>query len=155
MDAKVTWDGDLRFTGVAESGYAVKMDSQSGPESGVGPVEMTVLALGGCTAMDVISILAKKRQQVSEFHVAVHAERATDYPKVITSAELEYVVAGQGIEEASLLRAIELSAKQYCPVYAMLRRAFPIVLKYSILETSGTGGKRLVKAAEFPQSLLD
>lgn len=155
MDAKVTWDGDLRFTGTANSGYAVKMDSKSGPESGVGPVEMTVMALGGCTAMDVISILTKKRQQVSDFYVAVHAERATDYPKVITRAELEYVVAGEAIEESSLLRAIELSAKQYCPVYAMLKKAFPIVLKYSILESDGSGGKRLVKQAEFPQSLLD
>src|SRR5512143_2062337 len=115
MDAKVTWQEGMKFVGVADSGYAVKMDSQSGPESGVGPVELTLIALGGCTAMDVISILTKKREQVSKFHVMLHADRATDYPKVITKAMVEYVIEGRAVDEASLLRAIELSLQRYCP----------------------------------------
>ncbi len=149
MDAKVTWEKGLTFVGVADSGYAVRMDSKSGPESGVGPVEMTALALAGCTAMDVISILTKKRQQVSSFHVQVHARRAAEYPKVITHAELEYVVCGHQVDEAALRSAIKLSVEQYCPVHAMLAKAFPIDLSYSILENDGAGAQRLVKHGRY------
>ncbi len=134
MDAKVTWDRDLHFLGTADSGFVVPMDSQAGPQTGVGPVEMTAIALGGCTAMDVISILRKKQKRVTAFEVRVHAERSGDYPKVITKATLEYVVVGRKVDETSVRRAIELSVKQYCPVHAMLSKAFPILLKYSIFE---------------------
>ncbi len=149
MDATVTWDQDLRFLGVADSGYVVPMDSQSSPQTGVGPVEMTAIALGGCTAMDVISILRKKKKTVSAFEVRVHAERSSGYPKVITKATLEYVVIGHGIDEASVRRAIELSVKQYCPVHAMLSRAFPIQLKYSIFEGENKENSRLVKQGTY------
>ncbi len=145
MDAVVTWDHDLRFLGVADSGYVVPMDSRSGPETGAGPVEMTAIALGGCTAMDVISILKKKQKKVSAFEVRVHADRTGDYPKVITKATLEYVVTGHDIDEASVRRAIELSVKQYCPVHAMLSKAFPIQLHYSIFEGDHKETARFVK----------
>jgi putative redox protein len=145
VDAKVSWERDQVFVGLAESGFPIKMSSPSGPESGAGPVEVTAMALAACTAMDVISILQKKKERVEAFYVAIHAERAASYPKVITSAELEYVVTGRGIREASVRRAIELSVKQYCPVHAMLSRAFPISLKYSILEGDREGAGQLVK----------
>lgn len=145
MDAKVTWDKDRRFVGLADSGFPVRMSSPSGPDVGVGPVELTLMALAACTAMDVISILLKKQEEVAEFHVQAHAERATSYPKVITGAVLEYVVTGKAIREASLRRAIELSVEQYCPVHAMLSKAFPIQLRYSILESSGSGAPTVVK----------
>ncbi len=144
MDVKVTWDQDLAFVGVAESGFPVKLSSPSGPDTGAGPVEVTVMALAACTAMDVISILQKKREQVEAFHVSVHADRAASYPKVITSAEMEYVITGRGIRELAVRRAIELSVKQYCPVHAMLSKAFPIELKYSILEGDSQGNSRLI-----------
>jgi putative redox protein len=145
MDAKVTWDKDLRFVGFADSGFPVRMSSPSGPDAGVGPVELTLIALAACTAMDVISILLKKQEAVVEFHVQAHAERATSYPKVITGAVLEYVVTGKAIREASLRRAIRLSVEQYCPVHAMLSRAFPIELRYSLLESAGSGPPVVVK----------
>jgi putative redox protein len=145
VDAKVTWDKDLRFVGLADSGFPVRMSSPSGPEVGVGPVELTLMALAACTAMDVISILVKKQEDVSEFHVQAHAERATSYPTVITGAILEYVVTGKAIREASLRRAIELSVEQYCPVHAMLSKAFPIELRYSIWESAGSGPPVVVK----------
>ncbi|HEY5983306.1 MAG TPA: OsmC family protein [Anaerolineales bacterium] len=135
MDANVTWQKGLEFVGVADSGFPVKMASSSGPDSGAGPVELTAMALAGCTAMDVISILQKKQEHVDAFRVHVHAERSSTYPKVITGAVLEYVVTGRKIRESSLRRAIELSVKQYCPVHAMLAKAFPIDLHYSIYET--------------------
>src|SRR5512140_476671 len=100
MDANVKWQSDLQFIGTADSGFEVRMDSHPGPDTGASPVEMVIMALAGCTAMDVISILGKQRQEVTAFDVKVHAERTSDYPRVITSAVLEYIVVGHGIQEA-------------------------------------------------------
>jgi putative redox protein len=149
MEAKVSWEKDLIFTGTADSGYPVKLDSESSPETGVGPVELVAIALAGCTAMDVISILAKKQEKVTNFDVKVRAERAPDYPQVISHASLEYVVTGANINEASVLRAIDLSIKKYCPVHAMLEKAFPIELHYSIYEDKGQGKQSLVKQGTY------
>jgi len=145
MDAKVSWERELQFTGMAGSGFPVQMDSHPSAETGVSPVEMVALALAGCTAMDVISILQKQRQDVISFEVLIHAERAADYPKVITSAVLDYVVLGHGVQETALLTAIDRSVKKYCPVHAMLKSAFPIELRYSIHEDAGNGVRSLVK----------
>jgi putative redox protein len=145
MDVKVSWEKELQFTGLAGSGFPVKMDSHPSPETGVSPVEMVALALAACTAMDVISILGKQKQDVTAFDVEVHADRATEYPKVITHAILEYVVVGHNIQEAALRTAIDLSVKKYCPVHAMLKQAFPIGLHYSIFERAADGHQSLVK----------
>ncbi len=149
MEAKVTWQKELAFLGTSDSGYPVKLNNPSGPESGTSPVQMVAIALAGCTAMDVISILTKKRQDVTHFEVQVHAERAADHPKVITQAQLEYVVSGHALEEAAVLRAIELSLSKYCSVHAMLSKVFPIEVRYSIYEDEGNGQARLVKQAPF------
>ena len=149
MDAKVTWDRDLQFVGLADSGYPIKLDSKSGPDTGAGPVELTAIALAGCTAMDVISILNKKHKRVTHFEVRVHADRSSDYPKVITQAALEYVIIGHDVDEASVRRAIELSVKQYCPVHAMLKKAFPIALNYSIYEGDARGTPQLLKQGTY------
>ena len=134
MNAKVTWQKELQFVGMADSGFPVKLDSHSSPETGVGPVEMLAIALAGCTAMDVISILVKKKMDVTSFEVKVNADRAADPPKRITKAVLEYVVRGRGVDEASVRRAIELSVTKYCAVHATLKDSFPIALTYSIYE---------------------
>ena len=144
MNAKVTWQKELQFIGVADSGFPVKMDSHSGPETGVSPVEMVAIALAGCTAMDVISILEKKQIQVTGFEVKVDAARAAEHPKRFIKAVLEYVVRGHNVEEAALRRAIELSVTKYCSVHAMLKDSFPIALTYSIYE-----GDQLVKTGTF------
>jgi putative redox protein len=155
MDAKVTWDKDLSFIGLAQSGFPIRLSSPSGPDAGAGPVEVTLMALAACTAMDVISILQKKKETVTAFEVRAHAERAESYPTVITSAELEYVVTGSGLREEALLRAIELSVKQYCPVHAMLSKAFPIELRYTILEAEAGAGARIVRQGKCPRFLSD
>ena len=145
MDAKVSWEKDLQFTGIANSGFEVHMDSHPTAGTGASPVEMVAMALAGCTAMDVISILGKQKQQVTAFDVKVHAERATDYPKVITSAVLEYVVVGHDVQEAALRTAIDRSIRKYCPVHAMLKKAFPIDARYSIFELGQDGTLILVR----------
>jgi putative redox protein len=148
MDAKVNWKGNLAFEGVADSGKAIMMDSASDPAQrlGPGPMELVVLSMAGCTAMDVISILTKKKQDVTAFEVRVHADRAEDYPKVYTRAEIEYQVTGHGLDEADVLRAIELSIQKYCPVHAMLSQAFPISQRYIIFEEDEGQGARRVAA---------
>ncbi len=149
MDANVKWEKDLQFTGTGDSGFAVRMDSHPSAEAGASPVEMVAMALAGCTAMDVISILRKQKQDVSAFDVKVHAERAADYPRVITSAILEYVVVGHGVAETALVTAIDRSLQKYCPVHAMLRKAFPIETRYSIFEVGADGRPSLVKEGAY------
>ncbi len=151
MDAKVSWEKELRFTGVADSGFKIRMDSHAGPDTGASPVEMVAIALAGCTAMDVVSILGKQRQDVTAMDVKVHAERTTDYPRVITSAVLEYVVVGHGVQESAVRTAIDRSIQKYCPVHAMLKKAFPIAIHYSIFEDGPEGNQSLVKEGEYAE----
>jgi len=148
VDAKVTWGGKLAFNGTTESGFSVALDgkaSAGGEENGFQPMELMAISLAGCTAMDVISILRKKRQDITDFDVQVHAERASEHPKVFTSATIDYQVVGHEIDEAAVIRAIELSATRYCPAQAMLGQVMAIELKYHIYKDDGDGQKTLVK----------
>ncbi len=137
MEASVTWNGGMSFTGVADSGFAVELDtdpSVGGNDNGVRPLELMALSLIGCTAMDVISIMRIKRENVTRFEVKTHIERSPNHPKVFTSAVIEYIFYGHGIKSESAARAIELSEQVYCPAQAMLKQIMPIELKYTILE---------------------
>lgn len=147
MKAKVSWHEGMMFTGIADSGFPVRMDAVKavgGNGSGIGPMEMIALGLAGCTAMDVISILQKKRQDVTHFEVKIDAPRSAEHPKVFTNAVITYILAGHDIEEDALLRSIELAATKYCPAQAMLEQVFPIDLCYEIYEVEDGGEKRLV-----------
>lgn len=137
MQAHVDWKGRLTFTGTADSGFEVPLGSYpevGGDDDGFRPMELIALGLAGCTAMDVISILTKKRQEVLDFQVKVEAKRADQHPKVFTEAVIEYHLAGKDISESAVTRAMELSAESYCPAHAMLGKVFPIALKYVIYE---------------------
>lgn len=137
MDASVTWNGGMSFTGSADTGYNLTLDaapSVGGSNGGFRPMELMALSLIGCTAMDVISIMQKKRQNVTRFEVKTHLEQAEGHPKVFTGAVIEYIFHGQGIDPAAAARAIELSEKNYCPAQAMLKQVMPIELKYTIIE---------------------
>jgi len=147
MKATAQWKEDMTFVGMPDSGFPVQMDADSslgGTNQGIRPMEMVALGLAGCTGMDVISILRKKRQQVAHFEVRINAPRSHDYPKVFTSAQITFVVAGKNVEEAAVLRAIELSVTKYCPVHFMLAQAFPMELQYEIYEAEPDGTRRLV-----------
>ena len=133
------------FVGAGDSsGFPVQMDTDSGTDNGARPMELIALGLAGCTAMDVISILQKKRQNITRFDVEVDAPRAEEHPKVFTSAVITYVVTGSNVEENALLRAIELSATRYCPAQSMLGQVFPIELHYEIYEDEADGERRLI-----------
>jgi putative redox protein len=148
MEAKVTWHEGLSFTGAAESGFQVALGSDpavGGKNDGFRPMELIAVGLAGCTAMDVISILTKKRQAVVDFEVQVHAERAAEHPKVFTRSVIEYFVTGHNLDEAALVRALELSATRYCPAQAMLGQVMPIELKYNLFEGASADERSLVK----------
>jgi len=147
MNAKVNWKGKLSFTGTADTGFEVPLGANpavGGDNDGFRPMELMVVSLAGCTAMDVISILQKKRQEVTGFRVEVDAGRADEHPKVITKAVIEYHVTGKDVDEKAVVRAIELSATRYCPAQAMLAKVFPMELKYIVYGEDGepvTSGK--------------
>jgi putative redox protein len=155
MEAKVTWQRRLSFTGSANSGFQLPLGTTpdvGGDNDGFQPMELVAIGLAGCTAMDVISILQKKRQAVTAFEVQVHAARASEHPKVFTQATIEYVISGHGVDEAAVLRSIELSATRYCPAQAMFSKVFPIELIYSIYEDQGAGERKLVKSGSYTPS---
>jgi len=148
MDVKVIWDHGLSFAGTAETGFSVALGASAsvgGNDDGFRPMELIATGLAGCTAMDVISILQKKRQDVVSFEVRVHTEQAADYPKVFTSAVIEYIIKGHNVDEEAVRRSMELSAVRYCPAQAMFAKIMPIQLKYSIFEVENDGENRLVK----------
>ena len=149
MEAKVDWKGRLTFTGTADSGFSVPLGAKAavgGDDDGFRPMELIALGLAGCTAMDVMSILRKKRQDVTDFEVQVHVERAQEHPKVFTEAEIEYFITGHGVDESAVLRAIELSSNRYCPAQAMFNRVMTIELKYHIFDDEGAGKRSEIKS---------
>ena len=157
MKATVQWKENMTFLGMPDSGFPVQMDADSsfgGTNQGVRPMEMIALGLASCTGMDVISILRKKRQQVSQFEVRVNAPRSADHPKVFIRAHLTYIVTGTNVEEAALLRSIELSMTKYCPVQVMLSQAFPMELHYEIYEDELDGGRRLTSQGIWEESSM-
>ena len=149
MEAKVDWKGRLTFTGTADSGFSVPLGAKAavgGDDDGFRPMELIALGLAGCTAMDVMSILRKKRQDVTDFEVQVHVERAQEHPKVFTEAEIEYFITGHGVDETAVLRAIGLSANRYCPAQAMFNQVMTIELKYHIFDDEGAGKRSEIKS---------
>lgn len=139
MNAKVTWGGRLTFNGTASTGFTVPLGadpSVGGDNDGFRPMEMFAIGIAGCTAMDVISILLKKRQDVTDFEVYVQAEQALDHPRVFTDIQIEYIVTGHNVNEKALKRAIELSETKYCPAQGMLAKVVPITSTYLIREAS-------------------
>ena len=137
MDAVVKLDQGMRFTGSADTGFEVVMDSAKsvgGDNSGPRPMELILIGLCGCTAMDVISILHKKRQLVSKLVVKAHADRTDTHPMVFTDIALEYIVTGQNVDPKAVERSIQLSADRYCPAQAMLGQVANMTTSYVIVE---------------------
>ena len=137
MDGKVVWKSGLSFAGLTGSGFTVPMDASAdhgGANEGPRPMELVLLSLGGCTAMDVISILQKKRQEVTNFEILLHADRSSEHPKVFTDITVEFVVTGHNLDEEAVRRAVELSETKYCSVNAMLSKSAPIHSKVTVKE---------------------
>ena len=138
VEAKAVWKQALSFTGsAAGSGFSLPMGASAeggGNDDGFRPMELLAVGLAGCTAMDVISILEKKQQDVTAFEVRVQAERAETHPRIFTTMLIEYVVTGHAIEAKAVERAVELSTTKYCSAAAMLGKAAKLEHKITILE---------------------
>ncbi len=138
MDAKVVWSAGLSFTGSADTGFEIPLGAHpdvGGDNDGLRPMELLAIGVAGCTAMDVISILTKKRQKVTAFEVSISAQQSAEHPKVFTQMNIHYAVQGEAIDPKSVERAIELSETKYCPAQAMFNQFLPIESRYTIEES--------------------
>lgn len=136
MQTKVVWNRNMRFTGNTPSSFSISMDASQdhgGENQGPRPMELVLVALGGCTGMDVISILNKMKEKVESFEMNISAERAQDHPKVYTKVHIEYVFKGEDLKEENIKKAIELSQTKYCSVSAILRGTAKVTYSWKIL----------------------
>ena len=138
MQATVKWVDNAMFLGESGSGHSVVMDGPpdlGGRNMGVRPMEMILLGLGGCASFDVMSILQKSRQKVSDCRAELSAERADAVPAVFTKIHLKFVVSGENLKEAQVKRAVGLSAEKYCSASIMLEAAgVEISHSYEVVE---------------------
>ena len=129
--ATVAWIGDEKFFATSPSGHAVTFDSDRQSNKAPGPMEMLLMALGACTATDVVSILKKKRQRLDSLEVTCSGERAPEPPTVWTKLEVVYRLRGN-LDDAAVKHAITLSEEKYCSVSAMLQKTAKLTWRYEI-----------------------
>ena len=130
--AAVKWIGEQKFLATSPSGHALPMDSDRESNKAPGPMELVLMALGVCTATDVVSVLKKKRQKLESLEVVCSGERAAEPPTVWTKLEIVYRLRGE-LDEDAVKHAIELSEEKYCSVAAMLKKTAKISWRYEIL----------------------
>lgn len=130
--ASVKWIGEEKFVATSPSGHLVSFDSDRESNKAPGPMELVLMALGACTATDVVSILKKKRQKLESLEVICSGERAKEPPTVWTKLEILYRLRGR-IDDAATKHAIQLSEDKYCSVAAMLKKTAALSWRYEIL----------------------
>ena len=137
IEAKVTYVDGLQFVGEAASGHAIVMDGDKevgGRNTGARPMELLLIGLGGCSGMDVVSILKKKKQEINGVEIKVKGEKAENYPKKFTDIDIEFIVRGRNVSKDAVKRAVELSMEKYCSVKATLEDSAKITWSYKIIE---------------------
>ena len=135
MATKVIWKGNMSFEGETESNHRILLDlaeKSGGHDQGPRPMELVLVSLAGCTAVDVVSILRKMRQQLEGLEVNVESERVDQHPRVYKKIEIEFNLKGKNLKEDSVKRAIDLSLDKYCSVKTMLEKTAEISYNYSI-----------------------
>ena len=139
--AEVKWIGEEKFAATSPSGHALVLDSDRKSNKGPGPMEMLLMALGACTATDVVVVLQKKRQTLESLEVICSGERAVEPPTVWTTLEILYRLRGT-LDEKAVKHAIELSEEKYCSVAAMLKKTAKVTWRYEILSSALDFGGR-------------
>lgn len=134
--ATVRYAGDEFFIGTTPSGHAQAIDTKGDRHAAPTPVEMLLVSVAACTAVDVISILKKKRQDVTDYNVEITGTRADEHPRKFTSMHVHHIVHGRGVSAEALERAIELSDTKYCSVAATVRPTVEITTSYEIIEAA-------------------
>ncbi|MDD5364407.1 MAG: OsmC family protein [Gallionellaceae bacterium] len=139
MKARVKWIEGMAFMAEADSGHAIVMDGApdiGGRNLGPRPMEMVLMGAGGCTSIDVVMILQKSRQDVTDCQVELTAERADDHPKVFTKIHFHFVVTGRNLKPETVERAIKLSADKYCSATIILARTAAVTHDFEIVEVA-------------------
>jgi len=137
MKARLKLIENVCLLGEADSGHGIVIDGApeiGGRNLGTRPMELVLIGLGGCSAMDVLSILKKQRQTVTDFMIEAQAQRREEEPKVFTEIHLHYIIKGRGLKENHVKRALELSTQKYCSVSAMLDKTAKITYDYEMIE---------------------
>lgn len=137
MKSRVKFIEGMQFVATSDSGHAVVMDapvSVGGKNTGTKPSELILMGLGGCTGMDIISILEKKKQKVTAFEMNINGEVAENLPKSFTGIHVEYVITGKDISEEAVKRAIDLSREKYCLVGITLGKSADMTFSYKIIQ---------------------
>ncbi|QHJ12101.1 Protein YhfA [Paraglaciecola mesophila] len=129
MKATVKWQSDMKFTGETETGKRIEMDGDGTQAS---PMEAVLLAVGACSSIDVVEILKKSRQAISDCVCELEATRADEAPRVFTDIHAHYSVTGESLSEKHVQRAVQLSAEKYCSVMLMLEGKVKITTSFSI-----------------------
>ena len=138
MKANIKWTGGVSFAGTADSGHTVIMDGapeSGGQNKGARPMELVLIGMGGCTAFDVVHILRKSRQDISDCVAEIEAKRAETDPKVFTNIHIHFVVTGKNLDAKKVQHAIELSATKYCSASIMLGKTAKITHDFDIVES--------------------
>ncbi|ATM94121.1 osmc/Ohr family protein [Yersinia frederiksenii] len=133
MQARVKWVEGLTFLGESASGHQVLMDGNAGDKA-PSPMEMLLMSAGGCSAIDVVSILQKGRNDVRDCEVTLTSQRREEAPRLFTQINLHFIVSGKGLTDKIVERAVELSAEKYCSVSLMLGKAAKITHSFEIRE---------------------
>lgn len=139
MDATVDLLAGMEFKGRTGSGHTIVMDAMpdvGGRDAGPRPLELLLVGLGGCTGMDVISILRKMRQNVTGYQIQLHADRAADHPKGFTHITIEHIVRGENLSPESVRRAVELTATRYCSASSMIQKAATIEERWQVIDVA-------------------
>jgi len=136
--AAVKWVGEQKFVATSPSGHAINVDSDREVNSAPGPMELVLMALGACTATDIVIVLKKKRQKLDGLEVICSGERAAEPPTVWTKLEIVYRLRGE-LDDADVKHAIELSEEKYCSVAAMLKKTAKVSWRYEIV---GSGAQK-------------
>jgi putative redox protein len=137
MKANIKWAGDVSFTGTADSGHTVIMDGapeSGGRNKGSRPMELVLIGMGGCTAYDVVHILRKSRQEITDCVAEIEAKRAETDPKVFTNIHIHFIVTGKNLDEKKVQHAIELSATKYCSASIMIGKTAKITHDFELVE---------------------
>ncbi|MCK5897067.1 MAG: OsmC family protein [Cocleimonas sp.] len=135
MKSRVKWLDNMSFVGESASGHSIVMDGPpeaGGRNLGVRPMEMLLLGLGGCASFDIVSMLQKGRQDITNCEVEISAKRADGQPKVFTEIHLHFIIEGNKINESKVARAITLSAEKYCSASIMLGKTAVVTHDYEI-----------------------
>jgi putative redox protein len=139
MKARVKWVEDLLFLGESGSGHTIVMDGPKelgGHGTGMRPMELLLLGMGGCTSFDLIQMLKKGRQDIRDCVVQIESERSETIPKVFTKINVHYQVTGKDLKEAQVKRAVELSTQKYCSASIMLGETAEITHNYEIINVN-------------------